>query len=273
MKKARSLIMVLLASIFLNLGIFAAEVHGAGPAPRQINSRGLVFNTGLSSDQIALLKDFFRLTEENVPWGYRYDDRTKELVRKFQRSKGLGADGIAGRATIDRINAEIVRNNYRLGLRTVITDFKGDLILINRSSNTLHFMKNGQVYRSYPVATGRQEGYTPDGRHKIVVKYKNPAWGGAGVSAPIPGGAANNPLGKRWLGISYGGGGKYGIHGNSNRNSIGKYVSLGCVRMLNEDVEAMYEEVKVGTPVWIGDEEGLMSYGVNFVFNMENTNI
>lgn len=235
--------------------------------PFKIDTRGLTFNTGTSSDQIRVLKDFFRAKNEpNVPWGYAYDDRTKELVKNYQELMGLQADGIAGKTTIDRINREITEENLKIGIRTIATDVKGDMIVINKSSNTLYFLKDGLVQESYPVATGKTTQLTPDGRFKVVVKYKNPGWGGAGVSDPIPGGAPNNPLGTRWIGISYGGGGKYGIHGNSNPRSIGTYASLGCVRMFNEDVEKLYENIKIQTPVWIGPEDLLINYGVKFSY-------
>lgn len=240
----------------------------------QIDTRGLVFNTGISSDQIRLLKDFFRARgEKNVPWGYNYDNRTKELVREYQKSNGLKADGIAGKTTIDRINKEIIDSNFIIGLRTVSTDIKGDMVIINKSSNTLYFLKDGVTEESYPVATGKTVDLTPNGRFKIVVKFKNPRWGGAGVSDPIAGGAPNNPLGTRWIGISYGGGGRYGVHGNSNPRSIGTYASLGCVRMFNEDVEKFYDKVKMNTPIWIGNEEILESYGVKFKSNYREKEI
>ncbi|MDO6851927.1 L,D-transpeptidase [Priestia megaterium] len=54
----------------------------------------------------------------------------------------------------------------------------------------------------------------------------------------IPGGDPRNPLGKRWLGLNANGtyGDTYGIHGNNNESSIGKYVSQGCMRMHNSSV-------------------------------------
>ncbi len=238
---------------------------------RIINTRGIAFNSGRSSDNIRLLKDFFRARgAKDVPWGYDYDSKTKELVRAFQKEKGLGADGIAGDSTIKKINEEILQKNYKIGLRQPTVKQKGDLILINKSSNTLHLMRNGKVFKSYPVATGKTQALTPDGRHKVVIKLVNPAWGGAGVSAPIAGGAPNNPLGTRWIGISYGGGGSYGMHGNSNPSSIGRYASLGCVRMFNSGVEDLYNHVKIGTPVWIGEEGLLEKYGVSFDHNFGN---
>ncbi|MEO7369038.1 MAG: L,D-transpeptidase, partial [Gemmatimonadaceae bacterium] len=43
----------------------------------------------------------------------------------------------------------------------------------------------------------------------------------------------------------------YGIHGTNEPASIGRAASHGCVRMLNEDVEKLYDMVPVGTPVYI----------------------
>ncbi|MDC7783486.1 MULTISPECIES: L,D-transpeptidase [Priestia] len=37
----------------------------------------------------------------------------------------------------------------------------------------------------------------------------------------------------------------YGIHGNNNESSIGKYVSRGCVRMHNADIEKLYDKIQV----------------------------
>lgn len=253
--------------ILLDLLIISSSVsYGAdinkGP---KIESRSLVFNSGLASDQIRLLKDFFRARQQsNVPWGYEYDARTKELVREYQGIKGLKADGIAGSATLKAINNEIKERSFRLGLRVPVLNRKGDIILINKSSNTLYFMRDGVILKSYPVATGKTTELTPSGQFKIVVKFKDPAWGGAGISDPIPGGDPTNPLGTRWIGISYGGGGKYGVHGNSNPRSIGTYASLGCVRMFNSDVEELFENVKINTPIWMGSESLLESYGVKF---------
>ena len=41
----------------------------------------------------------------------------------------------------------------------------------------------------------------------------------------------------------------YGIHGTNHPDSVGHYVSNGCIRMHEEDVEKIYDMVEVGTPV------------------------
>jgi lipoprotein-anchoring transpeptidase ErfK/SrfK len=43
----------------------------------------------------------------------------------------------------------------------------------------------------------------------------------------------------------------YRIHGTNEPETIGKAVSSGCIRMLNDDVVDLYGRVKVGTPVII----------------------
>lgn len=43
----------------------------------------------------------------------------------------------------------------------------------------------------------------------------------------------------------------YALHGTNNPSSIGRSVSHGCIRLLNEDIEHLYEVVTVGTPIYI----------------------
>ena len=124
-----------------------------------------------------------------------------------------------------------------------------DFIIINKKYNKLAYFHNGYIEVINPVATGKTWEKTPVGFFKIVNKIKNRPY----YTGHIAGGDPRNPLGKRWLGLNAGGtnGDTYGIHGNNNESSIGKYVSHGCVRMHNKDVEKLYEKVEVETPVVI----------------------
>ena len=63
----------------------------------------------------------------------------------------------------------------------------------------------------------------------------------------IPGGVPENPLKSRWLGIYDGA----GIHGTADVGSLGTAASHGCIRMAVPDVEELYDEVPVQTPVFI----------------------
>ncbi|MET3507809.1 L,D-transpeptidase family protein [Halalkalibacter oceani] len=125
----------------------------------------------------------------------------------------------------------------------------GQLIIINKSTNELAFFENGELVRTFPVATGRTLALTPEGRFPIVNKIKNRPY----YTDGIPGGDPRNPLGDRWLGLDARGtyGTTYAIHGNNNEQSIGKYVSAGCVRMHNKDIHWLFEKVKLKTDVLI----------------------
>ncbi len=62
-----------------------------------------------------------------------------------------------------------------------------------------------------------------------------------------------NPLGVRWIGFDARetDGRIYGIHGTNQPGSIGKYVSNGCIRVENREVSHLYDQVPLGTKVWI----------------------
>ncbi|MBD2848557.1 L,D-transpeptidase family protein [Paenibacillus sp. IB182496] len=124
---------------------------------------------------------------------------------------------------------------------------QGQLIIVNKQSNELAFFEDGEVIRTFSVATGKTEELTPDGTFTIVNKIKNRPY----YTDNIPGGDPKNPLGDRWLGLDVNGtpGNTYAIHGNNNESSIGKYVSAGCIRMHNEEVRWLYDRIQVDTPV------------------------
>jgi len=232
---------------------------------------GLMLREGISSDEVLKLKSFLKKKGyTDIVDGYYFDNKTKNIVARYQKENGLQSDGIVGKNTYQKINEDMELN--KISISEIEVEFTseisiGDFIIINKSSNTLYHIKEKKIVKKYPVATGKLPEYTPEGKFTIVTKYVNPAWGGAGKHKPIKGGEPNNPLGKRWMGLSIRGGGSYGIHGNSNKNSIGKYISLGCVRMYNEDVEALYNLIDKGTPVWIGNETKLREYGAIFKIN------
>ncbi|MFZ4195045.1 L,D-transpeptidase [Paenibacillus sp. FSL W8-0187] len=124
-------------------------------------------------------------------------------------------------------------------------------IVIDKSTNKLTYYEKGKVIKTFPVATGKKPSYTPEGLFRIHEKVKNRPYYKEGIK----GGDPRNPLGDRWLGINVKVNGRvsyaYAIHGNNNANSIGKYVSAGCIRMHNKDVRWLYDKVKMSTPVLI----------------------
>jgi lipoprotein-anchoring transpeptidase ErfK/SrfK len=128
------------------------------------------------------------------------------------------------------------------------------LVTIDRGGFRLSLFKNLKRVQTYPIAVGQVGLETPAGLYKIQNKAINPAWhvpnsawAGSLAGTVIPGGAPNNPIRARWLGVYDG----VGVHGTDARGSIGTNASHGCIRMLIEDVEKLYDEVPVGTPIYI----------------------
>jgi lipoprotein-anchoring transpeptidase ErfK/SrfK len=128
----------------------------------------------------------------------------------------------------------------------------GDVIVIDRGDNRLYLYDGAKLRRTFGVATGEARYPTPLGQFQIVVKWRNPWWyppasDWAKDAKPIPPGPGN-PLGTRWMGISSP---AVGIHGTPDPASIGYSVSHGCIRMRIPEVEWLFNQVEVGTPVYI----------------------
>ncbi|MEN2766313.1 L,D-transpeptidase family protein [Ornithinibacillus xuwenensis] len=105
-------------------------------------------------------------------------------------------------------------------------------IEVSVSKRLLMLYHNNIIQREYPIAVGRILHDTPIGDYIIINK------------APNPGG----PFGTMWMSLSKE---HYGIHGTNAPSSIGKAVSRGCIRMYNQDVEALSTLVPIGTRVSI----------------------
>lgn len=123
------------------------------------------------------------------------------------------------------------------------------LIIVNKATNTLAFFNEGKRVMEVPVATGKTNELTPEGVFTVTVKAKDPYY----RKKDIPGGDPRNPLGPRWIGFDAKGtdGRIYGIHGTNRPESIGHYISNGCIRMNVEAVKQLYDLVPIGTKVLI----------------------
>jgi lipoprotein-anchoring transpeptidase ErfK/SrfK len=129
-------------------------------------------------------------------------------------------------------------------------------ITVDRSAHRLNFFRNLKPAKSYPIAVGMVGLETPAGLYTIQNKGENVPWqvpnsdwAGSLAGKTIPGGAPDNPLKARWMGIFAGA----GIHGTDEIGSLGSNASHGCIRMAIPDVIDLYGRVSVGTPVYIGN--------------------
>jgi lipoprotein-anchoring transpeptidase ErfK/SrfK len=130
----------------------------------------------------------------------------------------------------------------------------GTILTIDRNNFKLRLFKRLKLSKTYPIAVGMAGLDTPAGLYHIQNKEVNPAWhvpnsswAGSLAGQTIPGGAPNNPLKARWLGIANG----VGIHGTAEDWSIGTRASHGCIRMHVSDVIDLFDRVPIGAPVLI----------------------
>ena len=183
------------------------------------------------------------------------------------------------RTTVDRLALEqgvrwvtVVRQNclkkpYKLtpgmvlkinNTHIVPTELKNGLV-INLPELRMYHLQNGAYQRRYALAVGKPSWPTPTGTYKICEKRKNPTWNvppsiqeemdemGQEVVTKVPPGP-KNPLGKYFMATTASG---VGIHATNRPWSVGYYVSHGCIRMLPNEIEQLFPQVEVGTPVKI----------------------
>jgi lipoprotein-anchoring transpeptidase ErfK/SrfK len=127
----------------------------------------------------------------------------------------------------------------------------GTLIVDTPNTHLYYILGGGRAIR-YGVRVGR-DGFTWTGVQKISRKAEWPDWHPPTEMIErqpyLPrfmAGGPGNPLGARAM---YLGSTVYRIHGTNQPSTIGKFVSSGCIGMLNEDVSDLFDRVKIGTRV------------------------
>jgi len=125
---------------------------------------------------------------------------------------------------------------------------KAPRIVVDLSDRQVFLYRGDQLLTTYPVAVGQKGWETPTGSFKVIHRRMNPEWKHPITGEVIQSGA-DNPLGTRWIGFWSDGRSEVGFHGTNQVELIGQAVSHGCLRMHNQDVEALYQQVSEGTPV------------------------
>jgi len=133
----------------------------------------------------------------------------------------------------------------------------GPYLVLKLNERKVYLMDDppGSPPKSYIVAVGRKPWETPTGKFAIKEMVKNPDWVKFDFRDPtrvlgrVPPGP-RNPMGLRWIAFGMSPHGwDVGFHGTPQPELLGQAVSHGCVRMRNEDVVALFDRVKIGTPV------------------------
>jgi lipoprotein-anchoring transpeptidase ErfK/SrfK len=125
-------------------------------------------------------------------------------------------------------------------------------IIIDTANTYLYLVLGGGKALRYGIGVGR-EGFTWAGTERISRMSEWPDWHPPSEMIDrqpyLPrfmAGGPGNPLGARAL---YLGKTLYRIHGTNQPSTIGTFVSSGCIRLLNEDIEDLFSRVQVGTRV------------------------
>lgn len=118
-------------------------------------------------------------------------------------------------------------------------------VRISKSSNVLTLYLGDHLFKAYSISTGLG-GNTPVGEFRITDRIVHPDWWHPDTGRRIPYGDPEHRIGTHWLGWDRRG---FGIHGTDEPEKIGQAVSLGCVRMRNEDVAELYMLLPSGTRV------------------------
>jgi lipoprotein-anchoring transpeptidase ErfK/SrfK len=133
-----------------------------------------------------------------------------------------------------------------------VTKEPAGTIVVDTANTQLYYILGHNRAIRYGVRVGR-DGFTWTGVQKITRKAEWPDWHPPSEMIErqpyLPrfmAGGDGNPLGARAL---YLGSTVYRIHGTNQPSTIGKFVSSGCIGMLNEDVTDLFERAKVGTRV------------------------
>jgi L,D-transpeptidase ErfK/SrfK len=132
-----------------------------------------------------------------------------------------------------------------------------------------YFPESGDRVITYPISIGKQDWATPYGTTAVVRKAVDPTWYPPAsvrqehlerndpLPAVVPPGP-DNPLGTRALYLGFPG---YLLHGTNKPAGLGMRVTHGCVRLFPEDVEALFEQVAVGTPVALVNQPYKLGWG------------
>jgi len=140
----------------------------------------------------------------------------------------------------------------RIRVGQTIKVIKGPVhVIVHKSQYRMDLFLNGPedepVYiRSFSVGVG-QDNSTPEGSWIVrrAGKLANPGWTNPRTGQVYSPNDPQNPIGEYWIGLKGSdektrGLAGYGIHGTIEPNTIGKQVSMGCVRLQPQDIAMVY---------------------------------
>src|ERR1700719_3435335 len=207
-----------------------------------VAAAGTLWSTAALADPLALFDPLFR---PSTAYDEALRDRSPGAADPVLHSRTPMIDeGVAG-------TADVPANLRRQVVAYPPTEAPGTIV-IDTPNTYLYLVLGGGKALRYGIGVGR-EGFTWSGREKISRMAEWPDWTPPKEMIDrqpyLPrfmAGGESNPLGARAL---YLGSTVYRIHGTNQPSTIGTFVSSGCIRLTNGDVEDLYGRVTVGTRV------------------------
>jgi len=160
---------------------------------------------------------------------------------------------------LPRIPISKVPRQYHRQIISYQTDEKPGTIIVDTKEKFLYLVLEGGKAMRYGIGVGR-EGFAWSGTARVAMKREWPTWtppaamiGRQPELAKWAGGmppGLTNPLGARALYLfNKNGDTGYRLHGTPEWWSIGKAMSSGCIRLLNQDIIDLYNRAEVGAKV------------------------
>lgn len=233
------------AAADLNAGLEALQKEDPVQARRLL---GRAYQTGLPSTDVPLaidkLAEAAKLTLFS-PRPYKNDPLCEYVV--VQPGDTLAK--IAGRYTVSEdllaaVNNIRDKNIVRLGQRLKVMRGPWHAV-VRKSTHTMDVYLQDQYVRTFRVGLGVADS-TPTGLWKTANHQEDPAWTDPRTGHRWHPSDPGNPIGEYWIGLEgvegdalgqYG----FGIHGTIELDSIGKDVSMGCIRLAPDDIALLYK--------------------------------
>ena len=228
------------ASISATLGLSAVLLLAAGPA------RAADFPLAPQATAVGAVESYVAEPGDTLmDIGRRHDLGFTQLTA-VNRGVNPWAPGVGRRISIP---------NFYL-----LPDAPHRGIVVNLAEQRLYYFPPGKdLVQTFPIGLGVLGAATPLGTTRIVAKLTAPPWypppsihaERPELPAVIPPGP-DNPLGAYAFRLGWP---TVLIHGTNKPDGVGRDVSHGCMHLYPEDIESLFHEVPVGTPVRVVDQD------------------
>jgi lipoprotein-anchoring transpeptidase ErfK/SrfK len=176
--------------------------------------------------------------------------------------------------TLIAASKKMVDEKFKRRVVRLVTDEQPGTVIVDTQNKFLYYVEGRNKATRYGIGVGR-DGFGWSGVVAVGRKSEWPTWtpppemrrreAAKGHILPaVQQGGEDNPLGARALYLYKGGRDTiFRIHGTNQPWTIGQNMSSGCIRMMNKDVEHLYERAGIGTKVIVvgpGNLQGEVSF-------------